>query len=322
MKNLILFLLLFSIIEIFAQKPELHFTFEGIGDNREFHNGKSKSQTIFGTLGFLEAGTSFDGHSLRAGISELYEFGSQLNFHHPRLILYYKFENEKNTFIMGSFPRRNAINFPLSMLADTLLVYRPLLEGLLGSKKWENGWQNAFVDWTGRQTETVRESFMAGSSGEVSRKQWFLQNYVLLNHLAHTSVRIPDQHIKDYFGFSILTGFRSPKTSQVSWYVKGGILGSLYRERSVSDGFTFRKSLELEATAQYRQFSLKTAFHTGDSQIFALGDPFYSFRNYNRTDLGWSFIRHKRVSGHFNWSFHTYAGGLDQSQQMSLIYSL
>jgi hypothetical protein len=306
-----------------AQKPIFRFSFEGIGDNREFHNGKSKSQTILGTLGSCEVGTKIDQNSLFAGISELYEFGSPINFHRPRLIMYYKYEVPKIEFQFGSFPRLGTIDFPLAMLADTLAYYRPQIEGMSGKLSGNWGHQLAFVDWTGRQTKTVRESFMVGTSGEIKLGKWFLQNYILMNHLAHPADMVEIVHIKDHFGFSFMTGVNLGSEKLIYGNMKGGILTSLYRERSVTDGFQTHHSFYFEGSARYRDFSLKTTLHCGEKLQFAMGDPLYRFSNYLRTDMIWYFINLKKVQARFNWSLHWIDWNqLDHSQQLSLIFRL
>jgi hypothetical protein len=323
MKVIISVMLLFSVLISQAQKPILRFTMMGIGDNREFDNGLSKSQTILGTLTAFEIGTTIGGNSLFAGISELYEFGSRINFHRPRPIIYYKYEDQKKLFLFGSFPRLGEIDFPLAMLADTLLYFRPQIEGLLGKLTGTWGHQLAFVDWTGRQTESVRESFMAGTSGEIKMNKWFFQNYILLNHLAHSAEKVEDQHIRDYFGYALIPGIRLGNDNQFNCQLKGGLLTSIFRERSVTDGFLVRNSFLFEGTCRYRNFTLLNTLHSGQKLQFALGDPLYRSANYLRTDFIWNFINFKNVKARFNWSLHCIDWkDLDHSQQLSLIYRL
>jgi hypothetical protein len=323
MKVTITVMLLFLILFSEAQKPEFRFTMMGIGDNREFDNGLSRSQTIFGTLGTIEIGTTIEKNSLFAGISELYEFGSRIDFHLPRLILYYKFENQNKVFQFGSFPRLGMIDFPLAMLADTLQYFRPQIEGMLGKLTGNWGYQLAFVDWTGRQTKTVRESFMAATSGEIKLNKWFFRNYILLNHLAHSAEKPVDQHIRDYFGFALLPGIRWGCNKWSGCQLQGGLLTSIYRERSVTDGFLIRNSFLLEGTCCYSNFTLLNTLHMGKSLQFALGDPLYRSTSYLRSDFIWNFINFKNVKARFNWSFHWIDwSGLDNSQQLTLIYKL
>ncbi len=323
MKNLLPIICILLALSGTAQKPVFRFTLEGIGDNREFHNGQSRAQTILGTLGSFQAGTVIDGHSLFAGVGQLFEAGSPIDRHRPWVILYYGYQGIGREFRFGSFPRRGTVDFPLAMLADTLMVFRPQIEGLTG--KLHGGWghQMAFVDWTGRQTTTVREAFMAGTSGEVKIKNWFLQNYILMNHLAHTSPRIEGQHIRDHLGFAVLAGWRTGDKEAFSVELRGGLLSSVYRERSVTDGFQWGHSLHVEGNGRYRNLGLKTTLHSGDPLQFAHGDPFYRFGDLMRTDAIWYFINHPRVKGRFNWSFHWVDFSiLDQSQQLTIIYTL
>lgn len=323
MKFSILIIILLCCFSVTAQKPLFHFTFEGIGDNREFHNGQSISQTILGALGTAEIGTTIENHSVFAGLTGLYEFGSAINFHKPWSVLYYRFETRGKEFLFGSFSRRGVIDFPLAMLADTLCFFKPNVEGLAGKLEGDWGYQMAFTDWTGRQTTTVREAFMAGTSGELRKENWFLQNYVLMNHLAHPANMKEVVHIRDHFGFALLTGLRYGQEVTVHGLLKGGLLTSLYRERSVTNGFQTGFGFYLEGNANYRRLGLKTTLYTGDRQEFAHGDPFYRFSKYLRVDGIWYFIQHKNVTGRFNWSMHwTTRSKPDVSQQLTLIYKL
>ena len=100
-KGLIFCLLVFILHSSFAQKYEYHVHFEGIGDNREFFSRKAHSQTILGSRLALEAGTNLDGHRFKIGFSELYEFGSSLDYHQPKLTLYYHYHDKQKSFYFG-----------------------------------------------------------------------------------------------------------------------------------------------------------------------------------------------------------------------------
>ena len=325
MKIKLFFLILFVAFSLTAisQKPEFRVLFEGIGDNREFSSSKSLSQTILGTRGAFEIGVNSEGHQLRAGMSHLFEFGSVVDYHNPNIILYYQFEDKKKNFHFGSFPRRELVDFPLAMLTDTLMYYRPNIEGMRGEYRWLHGYQNAFVDWTGRQNAWVREAFTAGGSGEIHFGSFFVQNYLLLNHLAHSKPRGDDEHVNDNLGYSLLAGWRNNENAVWKGYFKAGILGSIFRERSVTEGFIHGQSLLAEAFLKLGNFAARNTLHTGNGHIFMAGDPFYRLKNYMRTDIIWYFINHKNVKGRFNLSFHLIEWKeLDQSQQISIIYQL
>src|SRR5690554_2253083 len=120
MKKQILILFILLSATGFAQQFEYEVTFEGIGDNREFFSGLANSQTILGSRGAIEVGVTIDNHRIRGGLSQLLEFGSALNFHNPKLTLYYEYSDEQKEFLFGAFPRHGRISFPLAMLTDTL----------------------------------------------------------------------------------------------------------------------------------------------------------------------------------------------------------
>jgi hypothetical protein len=321
MKKILIFLFLFSTFILNAQNFEYRVLFEGIGDNREFTQPFGWPQTIIGTRGAFELGVSFDNHRLRGGMSHLFEFGSDIDAQKPKLTLYYQFEDDRTEFLFGAFPRRDKIDFPLAMLTDTLLYYRPNIEGFLGEIKWDWGHQNGFVDWVGRQTEVQREQFMAGFSGEIGHKNFFVQNYVLMFHNAHTLENNPPLHIKDYFGFALQAGVRTPEERTIKAELKAGILNSMYRERGISDGFETSNSFFAEAHMRYKNFGIKSVLSSGGGHKFAYGDRYYQAGNYSRTDLIWYFINHEKVVGKFNYSLHVVNWDfLDQQQQLSIIY--
>ncbi len=312
--------LLFPVLVV-AQKFEYEVTFEGIGDNREFFSGEAYPQTILGSRGGFEAGLATGNHRIRTGLSHLFEFGSDIDFHKPKLTLYYQYLNERKEFKFGAFPRRGTIDFPLAMLTDTLLYYRPNIEGLFGRVNWDWGFQYGFVDWVSRQTDLKRENFMAGFSGKIFYDKFFLENHLLLFHDAGPAIDLPGDHIKDYFGYAFRAGIRTPGETEFQGHLKAGILTSMFRERTVTNGFINETTLFAEAQGRYKNYGIKSVLSSGGSHKFAYGDLFYRVENYLRTDVIWYFINYKRVKGKFNLSFHVIDwNDLDQQQQLSIIY--
>ncbi|MDD2382267.1 MAG: hypothetical protein PHS40_08805 [Mariniphaga sp.] len=318
-----LLLLIGLLIPLWASSQQLEYEviFEGIGDNREFFSGKALSQTILGSRGAFELGISHDNHSIRGGLSQLFEFGSDLDDQKPKLTLYYQFQDNNKKFLFGAFPRRGAIDFPLAMLTDTLLYYRPNIEGMLGEIRWNWGYQQGFVDWVSRQTNVNREKFMAGFAGEVFHKNLFLQHYLLLFHDAKPTIRVMGDHIRDYLGYALQAGIRTTENAKINGYLKAGLLSSSFRERSITDGFVHSGSFFAEVQGHYKNYGIQSVISSGSGHRFAYGDLFYRLKNYWRTDVIWYFINHEKIKGKFNLSFHLLNGNdLDQQQQLSIIY--
>ncbi|WP_320112542.1 hypothetical protein [Draconibacterium orientale] len=321
MKKTLLALLTLMGFLAHAQEFKYQLLFEGIGDNREFSPPYAYPQTIMGSRGAFEVGVNIDNHQLRGGLSHLLEFGSDLDAQKPKLTLYYQFEGEGKEFAFGAFPRRDKIDFPLAMLTDTLQYYRPNIEGLFGKISWNWGHQNGFVDWVSRQTETQREQFMAGFSGEIFHKNLFLQNYLLMFHNAHTLYNDPPLHIEDFMGFALQGGIRTTENSAIQGHIKAGILNSTYRERGVTDGYDVSTTLFAELAGSYKNIGIKSVLNMGGGHKFMYGDPYYQADDYWRTDLIWYFINHEKIKGKFNLSMHVVDWDtLDQQQQLSIIY--
>ena len=321
MRYLITFFLIALATSAKPQKLEYKVLFEGIGDNREFFNDLGYPQTILGTRSAFELGTSFDNHSVRFGLSWLYEFGSQINDQIPVPIIYYQFKKNNNEFLLGSFPRKDKIDFPLAMLTDTLLYYRPTIECLYGKTGWKWGWQNAFIDWVSRTTEEKREIFTTGSSGEIFKNHLFLQNYILLTHQAKTTSDNQDEQISDFMGFALQAGVRTVENKSFSGYFKGGVLNSQYRNRAENMKFKSATSFFAEACGKYKWFGLKAVLSAGAGHNFAYGDHFYRAHNYFRTDAICYFLNRENIKGRFNYSFHFIDWkDINQQQQLSIIY--
>ena len=308
----------------FSQKLEYSVLFHGIGDNREYStSGVANSQTILGERTSFELGTTFEEqHQFRIGLSHLFEFGSDIDFHTPQLIAYYHYGDKNAEFYFGAFPRMDVLNFPLAILTDTLQYYRPNIEGMYGKYSWDWGYQAGFVDWTGRQTEEVREAFLAGTNGRINFKSFFFENYFVMYHLASKAIVHPDINVEDNAAFSFLLGADLKKLVPIEKaYIKAGALGSMYRERDVMDDYINALSVTGELYGESKKLAFRTTWHFGEGHHITFGDRFYDVDSYIRTDLYWKFINSKHIQGKFNVSLHFVNGGdMDQSQQLSLIY--
>ncbi|MGQ7870815.1 hypothetical protein [Sunxiuqinia sp. sy24] len=323
MRAILVFVLLFTAVTGFTQKFEYDVLFHGIGDNREYFSGVANSQTILGEQTSFAIGTTVDGvHEFRIGLSHLFEFGSEIADQKTKLTAYYHYSDEQKEFYFGAFPRMGLIDFPLALITDTFLYYRPNIEGLYGKYNWDWGHQSAFVDWTGHQTVSQRETFMAGFSGEMRQQSIFFQNYITLFHYAGTTLRPEGENIHDNLGAALFLGSDLDQLLPLeNSYVKLGMLYSKHRERHVSDGYKNANSLLAEFYGEVRQLALRSSLNFGNGHTIMNGDRFYDADSYWRTDLIWRFIASKHVEGRFNLSFHLIDGNdLDQSQQLSIIY--
>ncbi|HNW50441.1 MAG TPA: hypothetical protein PKH79_05125 [Prolixibacteraceae bacterium] len=327
MQKLITFIVaLLLTLQLTAQSVDYTIRFNGIGDNREYFSGYNLSQTILGARGAFMLGTRLDSvNRMKVGIDYFYEFGGKLGTLKPNLILYYEAMKGPWQFRMGSFNRREVLDMPLAIVADTYNYYKPNLDGLYVGYTRQHFKMNVFADWVGRQDSVTREQFMAGSTIDTHWK-WFTTNfYWYMYHRAGTLVWDPDTHIEDYMGALLQVGVNLSGVVPLDIAtVKTGILTSLDRNRGSDMTYANHLSSYSEVVLEKKGFGVKALFNFGDKHVFYIGDPFFNnTTSYLRTSFYFTPINFKNVKGRFIWSMHLGNGGghLDNQQQFYLIYT-
>jgi len=315
---------LFFSLHSFAQRSfEYYFPFNGFADNREYTNTVHPPQTIFGARISPEVGFLLDStHRLRVGAHVMKEFGSRQNAYQVNPILYYQYNKPEVGFYMGFFPRTGLLDqYPLALLNDTLRYFRPNVEGTFLRVNVGRGYQTAWIDWTSRQTEIERETFLTGFSGKQNIGRFFLDNYFVLYHYAGPAVEIPDDHIRDNAAFMVRAGMDFPKriffdslSLQVSWLVSFDRLRNVYDWRTPS-GFEYSFFL------RKKNFYCNTLLYSGDRHSIAYGDSFYKAPVYGRADFGYNFFRRGSMQMKFVFSLHYIEEKLDHQQLLTVFIS-
>ena len=127
-----------------------------------------RSRTYSGTRTELDLGLHVDSaNTFIVGTNAIHEFGAQPYFLSAVPVAYYHYKSSKWLFNAGEFPREGLIDdYPRAMLNDTLMYYRPNVEGLLARYTSTHFWQTGWIDWVSRQTDTQREEFLFGAEGK------------------------------------------------------------------------------------------------------------------------------------------------------------
>lgn len=308
-----------------AQQRQVEYVlpFFGFADNREYTNTVHPPQTIFGARISPEVGFLLDSaHRLRVGLHLTKEFGSEENAYLHNPIIYYQYVKQKVNFYMGFFPRTGLLDqYPLPLLSDTLRYFRPNVEGIYLKLKVARGYQTAWIDWTSRQTDTNRETFLTGTSGRQTIGNFFFDNYFVLYHYAGPAEPIPDDHIRDNAGLMLRLGIDlSEKTFFDSLSLNVSWLGSFDRLRNVYDWQT-PSGFQYGFFVQKKNFYCNTFLYTGEGQRIAYGDSFYKAPVYGRADFGYEFIRQKAVQIRFVFSLHYIEEKLDNQQLLTVLIS-
>jgi hypothetical protein len=300
---------------------DVHFNGLGFLDNREYKAFVPRSRTYSGTRTELDFGLHVDtANSFIIGTNAIHEFGAQPYFLNAVPVAYYNYKSTKWLFNAGEFPRAGLIDdYPRAMLNDTLMYYRPNVEGLLARYTSENFWQTGWIDWVSRQTDTQREEFLFGAEGKYTPNTdgpFYVRDYFLEEHDAGAAILLPNDHIFDNAALELRLGLNfTGKTFLDSLSFEAGNLSSALRERGV-DGWQPSNGFVFNAYASYHRFAVNEELYKGQGSIIYYGDSYYEKKFYNRIDLIWTPFLSGHVKGQFVASFHFTPGYFNDNQEV------
>ncbi len=290
----------------------------GFFDNREYFNDYVEPQTMFGIRPFGTIGLRIsDYYQISFGLDVLYEFGGAIDKDNLKPIIYFQFKKEPLNLIFGSSPRKDLINLPNVLQTDTFNYYRPNIEGIFLEFRKPWGFQNIWLDWTSRQTDVNRETFLIGGTGMLKKSIFYYKHDFIMTHFAGPSIPIPDDHLRDNGGLYAGVGIYHPRKSLDSLSFSIGYTMSYDRLRNVYDLY-FRNGSLTELYFQYRGFGIKSALYLGEGQVQMVGDGLYAAKFYNRNDLFWKIFRKDCIEGKVEFSLHILKDLIDVSQSLTL----
>lgn len=307
-----------------AQTFQWDISLLGFADNREYKSHVANSQTFFGSQFVPSLGVNFDStHNLWLGASALNEFGSDQYFSAITPQIYYHYNGHRFDFKFGSFPKHKLFaSAPRALYNDTLEYFRPNMNGLFWSFKHSYLVQSVYLDWTSRQTDTQRETFIMGWQGIFQYESVFLYNHIYMYHVASPAIRIPNDHVRDNGVAFIRLGYDATSSTpfdSLSFSIAG--IQSYERYRSTKTWHT-PMGIIIEAIIQYKGFGIRNAFYKGNGHNLDWGDPFYRLNQYNRMDVYFTPLHFQRVTGRFGFSFHFAEGRISHQQQFSFRVNL
>lgn len=327
-KKLYLLVILFSLTAAasYAQTT-LDVDFSGLGflDNREYKDFVARSRTYSGMRTALDFGLNIDSmNHFIVGANGIHEFGAQPYFLKVDPVAYYSFTGRSWTFDAGEFPREGLIsNYPRALLNDTLMYYRPNLEGLLARYQDDHFMETGWIDWVSRQTATAREQFLFGAEGKYRPSLYgpfYVSHYFLLLHDAG-SASVADP-ITDNGGVQVRLGLDfSHKTVLDSLSFEAGGMMSIERTRGIT-GLNLPKGFIASAYLSWHQFALFDEFYAGQGSTIYYGDAFYEKKFYNRLDMIWTAFGAKGLKGQFVLSVHRTPGYTSNQEAFRVTYEL
>ncbi|MGJ1320469.1 hypothetical protein ACR776_18020 [Sphingobacterium spiritivorum] len=308
-----------------AQNVGYQIDFLGYADNREFKAPYTESKTIFGTRISPELYFKLsDNHTVHGGIHVAQEFGER-EHKNPMLrpIIYYNYKNENFDFSIGHIPRYDLMkNTPRAILNDTLIYFRPNIEGMMLAYRNDHFQQRLFIDWTSKQSDKYREEFLVGMNGKVTVGDFYFSDNLILWHNALSANSNIDEHIQDNgVGIFKLGSNLTNKTPLDSLIIDAGIMMGIDRIRSQYD-FRVKKGFIANVYMAFKSFSLENTFYKGGSQNTPYADSYYRYSTYDRLDVGWSPIQSANIQGTLKLALHFTPGRIDNQQMFTLRYLL
>ncbi|HKK62238.1 MAG TPA: hypothetical protein VJ951_06750 [Bacteroidales bacterium] len=320
-KRVITQLAMVLLMQSFLYSQEYTFRFDQVFDNREYFSDFGYPQTIFGAGLNTRVLFAVDSiNEVAAGFYYFYENGSTLLGVPPKINLYYHYNAEKLELYFGSFGRRDKLSMERRFLNDTLNYFRPNIEGALLSYEGDHGYVRSFADWTGRVTETRRETFLIGAEGKLNLGTIYIQPAVLMYHNARSLDTAAQLPLQDNGIMSATIGFESIMADEGIIDISAGVVSAYNRLRpaDLNWGTGFVTNLMI----QHNIFGLDAVYYIGEPLHFEYGDPFYRSGNYGRADLFANPFRNSNIDAKLGWSFHFVRGeGMHHSQQILISVS-
>ena len=316
MKKITVLIFCLSFTNLFSQKFLWKAEVKSFFDNCEFDASKvTSSQTMGGTRFVPEVGIFMeDYHKIFVGIDAMHEFGSikAIDYYDP--IVYYHFLSENFRFYTGAFPRRLILErYPRMFFADSIKNYRPNVNGIFWEYHSAKNFFNIWMDWTGRQSYTERETFFLGWQGRYKTDIFYLQQFGYLFHFA--GFMYPDKNDNVHDNALVLTSLGvdfSSKTNFDELDLNVGLSYGFDKERKI-DKLYQPFGLLSELRVEYKGLGIFNSLYVGQGQQnfysdhqnnLYWGDPFYRNDFYNRTDLYIYFFKNESVKLKMIYSLH------------------
>ncbi|MDR1743449.1 MAG: hypothetical protein LBR48_06460 [Dysgonamonadaceae bacterium] len=243
-------------------------------DNMEYSRSSyASSQTLNGIWFKPLVGYSVDSiHSLYGGFDVLKIPGTSaatiektgLTFD---LTLFYEYKTTKTLFRAGAFPREEALaNYSDFFFTDSVRNFKPLVRGLFWQVGNKDKFFNAWMDWTGYPSDSVRESFFLGLSGKIAYNVFFVDFQSCLFHYANTSDH-DFKGVSENFQIQSSAGVEITAGENFNALIAAGVLAGYERDRAQDKKPYLPLGFTACVQAEYMGIGTKNMFYAGDPRM-------------------------------------------------------
>ncbi|MCL2597561.1 MAG: hypothetical protein FWD66_07895 [Paludibacter sp.] len=350
MKKIILtiFLLCFLTQIIFSQRENniqneenirflWNVDFSTFLDNQEFAKSDYiKDQTLGGINIAPQAGILWQtGNAVFAGVNLLKEFGTQQVIDKATLIVYYKNKiflknNCTQSFYAGIFPREQLLsNYSDFLFWQPLTNYMPVIQGLYYKIEKKHNFANVWIDWTGKPSETINESFYAGLSAHKVLKSYFIDFQGYYFHFANTNPKNPDFNLCDNGQALLHAGYSMPQNRDrlFGCEISAGLMAGYENERKVDNQKLMPVGFVAFANFKIANFGMNNSLYAGDKRLHSYqkydkqlyaANPFLQGNFYLQSEIFWQPFYSRTINGKIGLVTHISQGKVMFEQRFVL----
>jgi hypothetical protein len=313
--------------QAFQWKAGLNYFF----DNTEYAKSTlTKDQTMAGVHFSPEIGVKWDSvHFIFVGTDLLKISGSQNIIDIAQPIAYYRFQNSKASFYAGAFPRSELLsNYSDLFFQDSVNYYRPTLQGFFWQAGQKNSHFNLWLDWTGHENATTRETFFIGASAYKKSGLFFADFQSYLFHFANTHPRTPSFSVCDNLLAQLSVGANYSNQSGLDTLLFSvGLLGGYERDRGVANGIHTPIGAVVRLNTEYYGFGIQNTLYAGHPRnIFYSSynngmywnNPFLRSGFYLQSKWYLNVIRSQFVNGKLSMNLHFSEGKMMFEQTFTI----
>lgn len=307
----------------------------GYGDNREFANNplgdKLSSETYFGFHVLPQYRINIDTNLYaQVGLSLQNEFGTKLNESEAYLVSYVYWKKSYFDFYFGSIPKNLYVRldrYPRIVLNDTIAYKRSIIQGFVTN--FYNTWSSHhfWLDWTGKQSKTRRESFLAGLHDNYNYNNFYLDHYFTMFHNAGKVDTVVGD-VKDNIADLIFLSYKYQSNENNLLFFRAGKSFTAFRDRELDDGWSTSEGILVEIDWLYKSnFEINHKMYLGEGEYnISQGFNWYkaSLRAnksiassiFYETNFIYKFLDTKNYEIKFMWDFYILEGSLSQTQRL------
>lgn len=333
MRKTIVFALAFIFAPYFLTAQELHWrvALDYFFDNTEYAKSTlTNDKTMTGVYFAPELGLKWDSlHTVYAGAGMLKTAGSANVIDDISPIAYYQYRNRKSTFYAGVFPRNGLLqDYSDFFFQDSINYYRPTLQGFLWKAGSANSMFKLWLDWTGHETATVRETFFIGASGFRKKNIIFGEFQSYLFHFANTHPRNPLFGVTDnaLALFSVGLNYSNDRGID-TLLVSAGVLAGYERDRKIANGTYTPIGAVIRLNAEYYCIGTQNTLYAGDRRNYFYdayntglywNNPFLRAGFYAQSKWYIHVIRNRFVNGKLSMNLHFSEGKVMHEQVFTI----